>query len=458
MKKILTPHQETVFNNVVSEIDDILNDAVFSPLERIISLNGPAGSGKSFLTARIIRRLLDKKMGTVKITTTTHKSLDVICNMLEDEGLDEIEASTIHSHLRLKVKDNYDTGEQTFTLDVSKKTKKVDILFIDEYSMISEDLMKYVVEVVKKGEIKCVVFVGDVYQLPPVSGEVVVNEVIRNNFYLTEIARQKEGSPIISLATIFRNQIENLKESIYVPSLKELLHNGLTDIKGNPDLYGELVNDVQVFTNEELFMDTYYNTDPNESIVTGFTNSFVKSKNKEIRNNLLHDKIVIDEFGNCDFLVEGEHITFQETYAMNDNIVHKNNETVIVAECNKKFNSGIWFWEVTTTTGTTFKCVDPISAGKYKDTLNDIASRANAAHGKGKSVIWKHYFDIKNEFPSVAYGYASTIHKTQGSTYENVFFSLRDVTMYERNIDFDLLMRLCYVAITRSSQKLFILV
>jgi len=459
--KTLTKTQQVVFNDIIHEINDIMQDAVFSPLERIISLNGPAGSGKSFLTARIIKYIIDNKMGVTKVTTTTHKSLEVIKNMLDDEGLNGVDSGTIHSHLRIKVRDDYNTGEQTFVVDKTKAPEKVDILFIDEYSMISEDLMKYIVAAVKNGTIKCVVFVGDIYQLPPVSGEIDLNSIIRNNYYLTEIARQREGSPIISLATVFRNQIETLGESLHVPTIKELLYNGINEINNNPQKYGERINDIKIYNREDEWMEKLYEKneeDDADTILAAYTNTYVKVKNSEIRGVLLKDKIVVDEFNNRDFLIPGEHMIFQEAYTKNNEVIHRNNESIIVEKCEKKFNNGIWYWEVETTVNTKFKCIDPISMNNYKNMLNSIIEHAKSLQGIDRSKVWKRYFDIKNDFPYITYGYASTVHKTQGSTYKDVFFSLRNVVDFEQSVDFDMLLRLCYVAITRSSHNLYILV
>ena len=51
------------------------------------------------------------------------------------------------------------------------------------------------------------------------------------------------------------------------------------------------------------------------------------------------------------------------------------------------------------------------------------------------------------------YGYCLSVHKSQGSTYDNVFINLNDIlrcrTILDRN-------RLLYVALSRASKKVFI--
>ena len=66
---------------------------------------------------------------------------------------------------------------------------------------------------------------------------------------------------------------------------------------------------------------------------------------------------------------------------------------------------------------------------------------------------WREFWELKLLFHDVRYAYSLTIHKAQGSTFENVFVDVRDLYInrktYERN-------QLLYVAVTRSAKRLFI--
>jgi exodeoxyribonuclease-5 len=71
-----------------------------------------------------------------------------------------------------------------------------------------------------------------------------------------------------------------------------------------------------------------------------------------------------------------------------------------------------------------------------------------------KVLAWKDYFKFVSKFNKVAYIYAMTVHRAQGSTFE---------TVYAINNDFDILQwdhvernQLKYVAFTRPSKKLVI--
>lgn len=76
---------------------------------------------------------------------------------------------------------------------------------------------------------------------------------------------------------------------------------------------------------------------------------------------------------------------------------------------------------------------------------------------------WFSYWGLKEAFAWLDYSYAMTVHKSQGSTFRNVFVDIRDIArnstkrcrpsddllVWERN-------QLAYVAISRSSDRLFI--
>lgn len=68
------------------------------------------------------------------------------------------------------------------------------------------------------------------------------------------------------------------------------------------------------------------------------------------------------------------------------------------------------------------------------------------------SELNKNYIDI---FANVNYGYSTTVHKSQSSTYQNVFVDLDDIVRNKNQSD---MMRCLYTAITRASERLYILI
>ena len=70
--------------------------------------------------------------------------------------------------------------------------------------------------------------------------------------------------------------------------------------------------------------------------------------------------------------------------------------------------------------------------------------------------LWEQYSKIFNEpFANVIYGYCTTVHKSQGSTYYNVYIDLEDIL---NNSNLDEMKRCMYTAVTRCSNSTVLLV
>ena len=71
------------------------------------------------------------------------------------------------------------------------------------------------------------------------------------------------------------------------------------------------------------------------------------------------------------------------------------------------------------------------------------------------SQLFGHYLShvITSCYPEIDYGYALTIHKSQGSTYDDVYIEYSNILTNSREYE---KLKLLYTAITRSSNKLHI--
>jgi exodeoxyribonuclease-5 len=105
-------------------------------------------------------------------------------------------ASTIHSLIYKAEED--DDGNIRFKLNRASVLKNVNLLIIDECSMVDEDLAR---DVLSFG--KPVLVLGDPAQLPPVSGAGYFTNA-DPDVMLTEIHRQAKDNPIVYLATQVR--------------------------------------------------------------------------------------------------------------------------------------------------------------------------------------------------------------------------------------------------------------
>ena len=183
VKSRLTPHQLEVFEKITSKIKENLSSRVsnISLSDRFLSLTGAAGTGKSFLTSAIVDEI-DNFMPVgqyeICVTAPTHKALKVLTAMVGDYYIG-VKSSTIHSFLNMKQFYDYSTGAENFIVDRARdKINRASLLIVDESSMVSNELFDFIFEIVKKGYVNTVLFIGDLYQLLPVN-QSSLNNVFR---------------------------------------------------------------------------------------------------------------------------------------------------------------------------------------------------------------------------------------------------------------------------------------
>lgn len=168
-----------------------------------IFLTGPGGTGKSFLLKALYELIPDRTGKHVAITALTGCAALLIGKF----------AKTLHSWAGIGL-GREPANVLAATIKRSSKALRrwlgTDVLIIDEVSMMTPDLLEKldaVAKVVRRNRSPMgglqVVFVGDFYQLPPVSKDKekdtefvfespIWNEIVQESVYLTEIIRQKD--------------------------------------------------------------------------------------------------------------------------------------------------------------------------------------------------------------------------------------------------------------------------
>jgi exodeoxyribonuclease-5 len=442
----LTDHQKSIFIPLVLQIDNIIKTGM--NWDNIVSLSGPAGVGKTFVTSKIIE-LFDILDYSITITAPTHKAVRVISNMLEKSNLSAVSTKTIQSFLNLKQEKCYDTGKTKFIPDRKKDVESTDILIVDESSMVGKDLYQYIIQAIEHDRCKAVLFIGDVYQLPAIEGGVNPVFSSKNQYKLSHIVRQAKDSYIIDISTKTRDII---KSKNYQDIVKFIQENTKSEL--------------EIFYNNEDFINDFttpHNWYENDKVLTTFTNNDVDYYNRIIRSKYWERQNVF----NPATLIKGDTLVFQSAHVIKDKIEHQNNEIVQISEAKENemdipsLGLGkLYYWECKNRVNNkTFNVLDPRSKMVFKEMLDKIAKKAKAEKNYGvRKKLWENFFILKDFFADVKYSFASTIHKLQGSTYDTVYIDLTSLAnSYERTYDKDLFFRLIYVAITRASSQVKIL-
>lgn len=442
----LTPHQQDIFDKIIDDISNILSNHqrldIKSTKENFISLSGSAGTGKTFLISKLVEEFL-KREYKILLTTPTHKSLSVAKYMINSNNI-HINAKTLQSYLDLTLKEDDLLGTKTFKRDKTKNMndfeKNLDILLVDESSMVSNTLLKFIEENFEQNKLKIVLFIGDQCQLPPVDEGQNGVVALPKQYKLTQIVRQAKDSYIKVIANELKDCINNKEYT----SLDEIF-----DISKHKEL--------KIFDNEIEFINDYTNLkewyNKNNQAIS-FTNSQVDSQNKLIRYRYWKEQNI----DAVDPIIKGDILIFNESH----NNQFRGSDKVIVDKATKEFDKykKIYYWRCLDSLGRSFKVVDPDYLIQYNEYLTKVSDEAKAIsfdEDLRRRKKWRHYFASKNEYASIKYIFASTIHKSQGSTYENTYITASSILPLVYKGEQDMAYRLLYVAVTRASKDIKIL-
>ena len=436
----LTAHQLEIFNKITNMVEKRVKSVLKSNdiEDYIISLRGPAGTGKTFLTAQLAKYFKAKKEDEFDfvITSPTHKATGVISQMLYKYNINAI-CKTVHSFLGIKPFRDFEKGVESFKIDKTKKQKDTtSILFVDESSMIGSELFEYIMEALETNRVKFVIFIGDPYQLLPVNDNENTIYELKNQFELKEVVRQAEDSYVLKVATELRKRLESKS---FIP-LNELF------AKYNHE-------QIQFFHNQEDFINDFYKNEEwykEDKIIATHKNQSVDSFNKIIRAKFWEQKKAY----NPATLLRGDMIRFKEAYSPNETILYHNGQVIELQSAILKHHDSldIMYWEcraVDEPEQQIFRVVEPDSLYTYNEKLKTIAQKAKRAYYPDNTKLWKTFYAVRDMFADVQYIHASTIHKLQGSTHDTSYVDI--FTLIDNpNMSIDEKYRLTYVAVTRA--------
>ena len=179
-------------------------------------IKGWAGTGKTYCISVLIRYVLEVMYSShtwykVAVTGPTNKSVRVIKKTAGIKN-NRVTFQTIHKLLGLKEKITQD-GQQVFENDGFLKPgiNSINLLIIDEVSMLNDDLFQKIIKYREKLKIICL---GDPSQIPPVGRpDCIPFRDELSDFYniktiqLRKVMRQKDGNSIIDISVKIRSDL-----------------------------------------------------------------------------------------------------------------------------------------------------------------------------------------------------------------------------------------------------------
>jgi len=430
---------------------------------RMFTLEGYAGTGK---TTSVQRFIMEHGSSGVVLAAPTHKALKVISRMSEENRLN-VQSETIHKWLRLKV---IQKGEKE-VLEKLPGTKNnplddVRIIILDECSMVGDDLYYYIEESLREFNRLKFVFMGDPMQIPPVNGGADSKTFLCSQKYtLTHVMRQRKENPVLAVCTDIRDMFYSgdYKAPVIEPGISEDGDYGVSV------MVGQSFTEYMPFA----FKKSVYDSDMSRFKCIAYTNDQVDWMNSHIHNM---------RYESCnEWLAVGEPVTFVKPcilsmVADSSDIANisadKDDEIVVNTEtegrvifCKKAVHPYFpdipaWITRIRiddeNESEISVWSLDNIGKSVWQTILDSESRRNNQLikDGKRNNASWYRYYSVKKAFALIRPSYVTTAHKSQGSTFENVFVDVIDIMRMHRNkAD---AMKCLYTACSRASHHLIV--
>jgi len=437
---------------------------------RMHLLEGYAGTGKTFTISTLIEYLMTSKGARrpkIALTAPTNKAVKVQKEMAPYSD-DSLEYRTIHSLLGLKEHiDGYGRVSYKKNKGEASKLLEYDLIIVDEVSMLADELFNYIHEEQKMYRQIKVIFVGDPCQIPPVgnSESIPLDEKKRASYgigrsVLSTVVRQAAGNPIIAISMEIRERIHRHKSYV----LSE--HSFSDNLDGVYFIGSDLKSEFYTIL-EKYFDSENFKQDSNFCKVVAWTNRVVDLFNNHIRKLIFKEeklsKIMVGEKLIADAPIFEEFSdSTRPIFNTNDEIVIR--DVSLGSDVFRGIELKFYIASVKHSGGDLFshsaikkiRILHEDSEEAYNEILKNLVEVAKGAQQGGWEAAekWKAFYSFQGIFSQVKYNYAITAHKSQGSTYENVFVFESDIDKNRTVIDRN---RIKYTAFTRASSKLFIL-
>ena len=426
---------------VLNQMQDFLNQ---SHSDTII-LTGSAGTGKTTITKTLADYLSGTKINYY-LCAPTGRAAKIISEKTQKEAI------TLH-HLLYTVNEIKDYEGNVIQIEFKARTnisKTPTIYIIDESSMVSDQkpngddkfisknsLLHDLITYVKDGHPDSkIIFIGDQYQLPPVKSDfspALNKNYLQQNYglkpittNLSEIFRQKDNSYILTSAN-------KIKQAIDEPYRK--LTYSYLNAQNNGAFVKEFIK--------------LQESNPKHTVLLGWRNISINDLNQRIRSI---------KFNNTSYpIVNNEQLIMaQNTYSGS---ILTNGTFIRVDELVKLEDyQGFKFADVKLTEVATGK---PIK-GIYKIRIDYLTNKNALLNFEDEKRLFALRMKSNGEFRKtrdkrddkylsalkVRYGYAITVHKSQGGEWKNVF--LYPEIPYGEGAG-----RWLYTAVTRASENIY---
>lgn len=413
-------------------------------------ITGPAGSGKTTDLKHQVQYCIDNEIPHL-VVAFTHKACEILTEKLPPDA----SVSTLHSWLKKRPGINQ-SAVHSKAVDITIQKGRVvipKVVFIDEYSMVDEGDGASITneqdpDYSGTPQFK-VVWLGDNNQLPPVGGAQYVKPYGEYNVRLTKIYRQEGDSQLKGI-------LANLVSMIEGADPKPLEENkdfvrSCNIVKAYQDNPGcrllaytnkrvqELNQYVQGREEPEPGDVLFCPTDREQYVFLGWVASPTA-----IFTPFNGELILGTKYKTLEHLITAEHCRFARVQTA------EGNEAILACVF------GHYSYKVK---ASSLKEVaaesNRIIETKHKGYKAAAWAKNNSkkALARKRSKAWRDFLGFDECVVCLDFNHATTVHKSQGSTYPYVAVDSEDIGQCQ---DYQLYLKLFYVALSRASKKAFL--
>jgi exodeoxyribonuclease V len=429
-------------------------------------LSGYAGTGKTYLSRHLLQQVED--LGYCwTVVAPTHKAVGVLRQQLAWAGLQPTwYPSTIHRLLRLKLKRQGDLERCEETEQTAASLENLALVLVDEASMVDSTLLEIALRCAHPFRTR-LVFVGDPAQLPPVGepSSPVFGMGRAAAASLSEVVRHQ--GPVLQLATGLRNGQLPCRQPPALPPVRD--SHGQVAVLPRSDWLAA----AQAALRRGAELDN-----PDHARILCYTNRALEQL-VPIARRAIHGEMA-DQLP----VLPGEVLISRaavmapacragEEAAEEPDMLLGSNRELVVRDVTPE-RCDLADFGIGSGDGLTAPVIDTLSAeveaGEARLTLRLLPPAGSAARSEldglmrqlrqqardaGKQAgraLWRRYFLVRDAFASLGPAAVLTVHRSQGSTFGEVFVA-GDVFWPS---DAVLRRQLVYVAVSRASQAVWL--
>lgn len=350
----------------------------------------------------------------IVLCAPTHKAVSVLA---EKNTLKLATVATLHSVLAARPV--WEKSERQFLPSWDKaRWREHQIIVIDEVSMLGENEWSWVLDAQERWP-RVVICMGDPAQLPPV-GHTSSPAWESIDHELCEVVRH-DGEVLAAATQIRQNLIAAEKGMTHVLAGERILRPGR-------DAWLEAA--IAAFEAGE------------NAKMLAWRNSAVDYLNARVRQHFYP--------GASDMPQPGETRVVIETWGDGLDMRHAESTIRVKHAVEAEFFQGVTGWNLELEGGGVVPELEPGSKKAFSRVVADCKKKCIAGQRH-----WREYYELVSKFIRTRPSYATTIHKSQGSTYDGVWLAESDLRACAQEPH--LRNRLHYVGVSRASGDLWII-